>query len=274
MKKGNLSGNLPVKQDLKVYYALSLVILLLSTFASVYGILHSKEVYPSGALISTFYPNDVVNLVLGGPLLAVSLLLTWRGKWIGLLCWPGAVFFIFYSYFPYLVSVPFGPLFLPHIVLFSLSIYTTIGIAASIDTTAVTGKVSRHVPPRISGGILMGLSLLILIRQIVMIIGALSGKSAVTALDLSVWVDDFTILPAFFVGGLMLWKKRSLGYVSGAGLFLMYAALSVALVPFLIIQSGMKNIPFDIGSIFVVAIMAAICLIPFAFFVRGTGKPK
>ncbi len=75
-----------------------------------------------------------------------------------------------------------------------------------------------------------------------------------------------------FIGGFFLWKKKPLGYVVGAGLFIAYGILSLGLIPFLAIQSHLKNTSIDLLAIVILIVMAVICLIPFLFFVRGASK--
>jgi hypothetical protein len=264
---------LPVRFDIRILYASSLIIALMVVIVSVIGVLYQKSIYPTENLLHSFVPNDIVNLVVGLPLLLISIWLTWRGKLIGLLCWPGAIFYMLYVYFPYIICVPFNILFLPYLILFSLSIYTLIGIIISIDSNAVSNYVSDIIPAKIFGGILVGLSVLIVLRQTGLIVNALINKTLIDPQELALWIDDFSIAsPAMFIGGFFLWKKKPLGYVIGAGLFIAYGILSLGLIPFLAIQSHLKNTSVDLLAIVILIVMAVICLIPFLFFVRGANK--
>jgi len=274
MKKTVIDSKiLPLRFDIKILYVSSLIIALMVAIVSVIGVLYQKSIYPTESLLHSFVPNDIVNLGAGLPLLLISIWLTWRGKLIGLLCWPGAIFYMLYVYFPYIVCVPFNILFLPYLIIFSLSIYTLIGIIVSIDGNAVSNYVSDIIPAKISGGILIGLSVLIVLRQISLIVNALINKTVIDPQELALWIDDFSIAsPAMFLGGLFLWKKKPLGYVVGAGLFIAYGTLSFGLIPFIVIQSHLKNTPVDLFGIVILIVMAVICLISFLFFVRGTSK--
>ena len=69
-----------------------------------------------------------------------------------------------------------------------------------------------------------------------------------------------------------LWKKKPLGYVVGAGLFIAYGILSFGLIAFLAIQSHLRNTSIDLLAIVILIVMAVISLIPFLFFVRGANK--
>lgn len=119
-------------------------------------------------------------------------------------------------------------------------------------------------PARFPAGVLIGLAVLILIRQLILMFNAVSAQSIVGLQELSLWIDDFAIAsPLMILSGLLLWKKKIIGYVSAPGLLLAYASLSFGLLPFLYIQSQMKKEPFDWEAVIILLIMAVLCLIPF-----------
>ena len=53
-------------------------------------------------------------------------------------------------------------------------------------------------------------------------------------------------------------------------MFLAYGALSIAVIPYLLFKARFTDTPVDGIGIAVLLVMAAICLTPFGFFVRGT----
>lgn len=93
---GAPDGNLPVTRDLTPVYVASLVIAVLMTVASLLGLLYPERLYPTEALQQSFLATDVVNLVIGLPILLGSMGLARRGKLLGLLLWPGALFYVLY----------------------------------------------------------------------------------------------------------------------------------------------------------------------------------
>ncbi|AFY75522.1 hypothetical protein Ple7327_0032 [Pleurocapsa sp. PCC 7327] len=92
---------LPIKRDLALIYAFSFFIAILMATVSVAGLLYRTTIYPTEELLRAFVSNDMVNLFVGLPILLGSMWLTWRGKLVGLLCWPGALFFVLYNYIIY-----------------------------------------------------------------------------------------------------------------------------------------------------------------------------
>jgi hypothetical protein len=263
------AANLPIKRNLTLTYALSLVIALLMTAASVAGLLFQTVIYPTDELLKAFMPNDVVNLFLGVPILLGSMWLTRRRQLIGLLFWPGALLYVLYNYLADVFGMPFNVVFLLYLTLVTLSTYTLIGLVASIDETAIQQRLTGVVPERAAGGILAGLGILFSLRVIGVMIGALVNQTPIVTTELSVLVSDFTIIPAWIIGGVLLWRREALGYVTGLGLLFQASMLFIGLIIFLLLQPILTTAPFILTDVVVVFIMGLVCFTPFALFVRG-----
>ena len=272
---GSQSDRLPITRDLTLAYALSLVVALVMTVASVVGLLYQTVIYPTDELLLSFAPSDALNLVVGLPILLGSMWLARRGKLIGLLCWPGALFYVLYIYVSYLIGVPFNVLFLPYIALVTLSAYTLIGLVASIDGEAVRQRLTGVVPARTAGGILAGLTILFIVRQIAVTVTALISQTPIDPImELPLWIADLTLSPAWLVGGFLLWRREALGYVAGAGLLLLYSLLFIGLITVMVFQGLFSASPIDVAGIVVMLVMGLICFIPFALFVRGAASDR
>ncbi len=154
------SSALPIVREFKLITMLSIVIVVLVTTASVAGLVNSSVVYPTDELFRAFVPNDVVNIIIGLPFLLGSLWLSQRAKLLGLLSWPGALFFFLYTYLVYVFAMPPNAAFLLHLGVVTLSLYTLIGLISAIDGQAVQQRLAGAVPARLSGGVLAGLGLL------------------------------------------------------------------------------------------------------------------
>jgi len=268
------SNRLPITRDLTIAYVLSLMAALIMAVASVVGLLYQEVIYPTDELLLSFAPSDAVNLIVGLPILLATMWLARRGNLVGLLCWPGALFYVLYMYVPYVIDVPFNVLFLPYLVLVVLSAYALIGIVASIDSEVVRQRLMGFVPARTSGGILVALAILVIVRQTVLILTALTNQTPHDTVQIPTWIADFMVSPMVLVGGILLWQRNGLGYVAGAGLLLGYGALSLSLIPFLVVQASYTAAPVDVAGIVVILAMAMVCLVPFAFFVRGATSDR
>jgi hypothetical protein len=236
--------NLPIRRNLALIYALSFLIAILMAVVSAAGILYRTIVYPTEELLRTFVSNDVVNLFIGLPILLGSMWLAWRGKLIGLLCWPGALFFVLYNYIAYVFALPFNWGFLLHLALTMLSLYTLTGLVASIDGKVVQQRLSGAMPEKFAGGVLAGFGLLFFLRVIGVIVNALNSGTLVAETDLAVNVSDFFVSPALVIGGIFLWRRKEFGYVTGLGLLFQASMLFIALIIFLLLQPFLTTAPF------------------------------
>jgi hypothetical protein len=267
---GSQSAGLPVTRSLPLAYACSLIIALLALIASLAGLLYGATLYPTEEMRILDQPTDLFTLLVGLPLLLGSMWLAWRGKLLGLLCWPGVLLYMLYVYLAYAIGVPFNVLFLAYVLLVALSAYTTIGLIASIDAAAVRRRLAGAVSERLAGGILAGLAILFTMMNVADVITAIASPEPDHLLQLPVWIADFAVLaPAWLLGGLLLWKRRALGYLSGAGLLLVGSMLFAGVIVALAFPALYAGSALDLtGMIFVLA-MGLICFVPFGLYVRG-----
>jgi hypothetical protein len=259
-----------VTRDITLAYVVSLAIALIMTIASVLGILHAQDLYPTSDQIQ-LPVVDALNLVIGLPALLGSMWLARRGRLLGLLCWPGALFYVVYRYLASAIGVGFGVMFLPYLLLVALGAYTLIGLVASIDGEAVRERLAGAVPARATGAILIGATVLFIV---------LDGGAILTALTaqpprdpehpVHVLIADFvTLIPACLIGGFLLWRRTPLGYVAGAGLLLVYSVLLIGPIPVLAVQAFHDGAPFPVGDVLFLLAIASICIVPLGLFLRG-----
>jgi hypothetical protein len=98
---------LPIRHDLTLAYLTSGIVALIMSVASLAGILFASHIYPA-AQVSGDIGTDTLNLTVGLPILLGSMWFAWRGSLIGLLCWPGALFYVLYVYTFYVLDMPFN----------------------------------------------------------------------------------------------------------------------------------------------------------------------
>jgi hypothetical protein len=265
---------LPLRRNLTLMYVLSFIISILLAAASIVGILCRGVVYPTDDLFQSFVPTDVTVICIGLPTLLGSIWLTWRGKLIGLLLWPGALFFVFYNYLAYVLAMPLNGAFLLHLALVGLSGYALIGLLAGIDGKAVQQRLTGTVPERLAGGILAGLGLVFLLRAVGVLVNALVGQTPIAETELAINVSDSLTAPAWMLGGVLLWRRQELGYVTGLGLLFQASLLFVGLIVFLLVQPILTTASFSLVDVVVVLVLGLICFVPFALYVRGVASGR
>jgi hypothetical protein len=179
-----------------------------------------------------------------------------------------------YTYALYVIGAPFSALFLPYVTLVAMSAYTIIGIVASIDGAQVRQRLTQSVPARVVGGILVGLAGLTLAQDASgALITALAGGAPAHPLAQHVWIVDLVIeVPAVLIGGVLLWRRATLGYVIGAGLLLQFGLTPTGLAAIIALQPVLTAAPINVGVIAGLLIFSTVCFAALTFFVRGAGR--
>jgi hypothetical protein len=261
--------NLPIRFNLRLAYILSLLIATLVALSSLGGIRYQAIIYPNQELVQSFLATDVVNLFIGLPVLLVSMWLAWRGKLIGLLFWPGAILYVVYINIIYVLGMPFNLGFVLHLVMLAMAVYTLIGLVASIDGRKIQGQLSGAVPERLAGGILAGLGVGFFLLVIGEFANAYASRTVIPETELALLTADFLISPPWVIGGVLLWRCKELGYVTGLGLLYQATMLFLGLIFFIILQPYLTSAPFVLTDLVVILFISMIILIPLALFGRG-----
>ena len=123
-----------------------------------------------------------------------------------------------------------------------------------------------------AGGVLAGLGSLFLLRVMVVVLKAKSNPSSLPETALAVNVADFLTTPAWVIGGILLWKRKELGYVTGLGLLFQGSMLFIALIIFLLLQPILTGAPFAFTDILVIFVMGLVCFIPFGMYILGVNN--
>jgi len=104
---------------------------------------------------------------------------------------------------------------------------------------------------------------------------ALSGVAPIEPVAHRVWVADLALgAPATLIGGVLLWRRAALGYVTGAGLLFSFSVTPVELAAMLALQPQLTASPIDGATITGLLIFAAVSFAPLAFFLRGSGRDR
>jgi hypothetical protein len=92
--------------------------------------------------------------------------------------------------------------------------------------------------------------------------------------ELGVFLADSLIAPAWVVGGVLLWRRKPLGYLAGGALLFQASVLFVAVVGFTILQPVMTDAPFVLADTLVLLGMGMICFIPTGLLVRAVAAEE
>src|SRR3954451_6291617 len=221
---------------------LSAAAALLAILGSVVGLLAPDSVYgrETPALQNAAIAQDLVNLVLVGPLLLVLALRAHRGSLRSWLCWLGCLLFTVYNYAIYAFSIHFGPLFLVWTSVLGLSLFALIGGLAALDPAALTARFTG-IGLRLSGWFLIAVSAVFALLWLSKIIpDLLAGRLSSSATEWNVPANPVHVLdlafflPAACLTGVLVLRHHWLGYGTAVGqlIWLGLTCLPILLTPF------------------------------------------
>jgi hypothetical protein len=264
------SRQLPVTGELTRPINLTMIVTILLGILSLGGLIFPGEFYQSEILIQTYMTNDVINLVVGVPILLGSLWFMRRSSVAALLIWPGALLFVIYNYISYVIGIPIDVLTFIYLVLVLLSAFIIYDILQRVDSKSVQAQLSGKVSGKLAGWFLLIFGILFILRALSMIAGPVLNQTDLPAAEAGVLAADISISILWMIGGYFLLRDKPLGYSSGLGLLFAASMLFLGLIIFLIIQPFLTTAPLNLVDIAVVAVMALIFSIPLILFLRGT----
>jgi hypothetical protein len=204
------------------WWWLTLSVALLAAAA---GLLAADRIYnqETSVLFDQATAQDVVTLLPVAPLLAFLAVSARRGSLSAFLCLPGLLAFTVYNYAIYAFSIHFGPLFLVWVAILGLSIFALVGAPGygrhPGDQAALRGEgdaAAGVVPHRRGRAVRPAVAQ----RDRAQPAGRRPSRSArdwnvptnpVHVLDLAFF------LPAAVTSGILLLRRRPLGYATAAG---------------------------------------------------------
>jgi hypothetical protein len=175
---------------------LPMIVALLLAVTSLAGLLFPAAIYQTEELRHAFLANDVVNLLIGLPVLLGSMVSARKGILRGLLFLPGALFFVTYNAIAYTFALTSTWRFLPYLILALLSGLTIYLLLSRLDIPAIGQKLSGKVAEGLCGGALAGFGVLFFLRGLAQLVqGTVSGA------EWAVVLADLFTTPFWIIGG-------------------------------------------------------------------------
>ncbi len=264
--------------DKKIIYINSIIIAILASIATLSG-LFWKGLYKHDtvSLAAQAMGQDLVTLLIGIPILLLSMYLVSKDSLRGGLIWMGTIFYFLYSYASISFLASYNQLFLVYVALFSLSLYTFVYGLVSLDTKTIKKSISPGKTAKIAGVFLIFSGALLAIMWIKMIVDSLLTGVAPAALEnyttLVIQALDIGIIfPATLIGGILIIKGKEWGYALVSILLIKASLLGTAIISmiFFMAQNGVE---LALGQIIFFAIVTVAGItISVAFYkkIRGT----
>lgn len=225
----------------RTWAGLSLAAALLSAAGAVVGLLDRDRIYglETPSLMNAAIAQDLVQLVVVAPLIVVLARAASQGSVAARLVWLGCLAFTSYGAAIYAFAIHFGPLFPVWVAVLGLSAYALGGGLATVDQDQVR-RCAGGRPQRWTAGTLIALATLFTALWVSRIIADLvSGAGSSSAALWRVPTDPVHVLdlafflPGVFAVGVLLARRRALGYATapGALVFLGLTCLPILATP-------------------------------------------
>lgn len=268
------SDALPVGAGKKPAYVSSLVIALCVAAVSVVGLRWGADgLYGAGSpLVQVSRGGDAANLALGLPALLGSMWLARRRSLLGLLLWPGALFYVLYASALYLLAAPFSGLFFGYVALVTLSSWTLVSLVTGIDADEVRSRLAS-TPARGVGVALVAIAALAYLGLTAAAAAAL-GVGGVPAMRAQ-WVVDYALgTPVLLVGGALLLRRAPLGYVAATGLLLVSGLNGLAFAVSAVLDGALAGRPVESAVVAVHLVIAAASFAILASFAARAARRR
>lgn len=229
-------------------------------------VLYNKGIYArdSISMSSQAIGQDIITLVIGIPLLVISLVLIHRKNGKGKFLLTGILGYFLYTYTSYSFLILYNRLYLVYITIMALSFYGFILCIHDISTYKISDLFHNKFPVKslsrflwIVGGVLVCMWLSKIIPTIV------SGKAPTELEHYSTMgiqtLDLGFVAPASIVAGCLLSKKNKWGYLLSVILVLKGVTMTAA-VTAMAIGQRMNGVKISIAQMALFPILCCICI--------------
>jgi hypothetical protein len=164
--------------------------------------------------------QDIVTLLLGVPLLIISLLMSKKGSMRGRVLLTGTLAYFLYTYASYSFLSAFNEVYLFYVAIFSLSLFAVILSFMSIPVDELAGHIQAGYPRKGLGIFCLSVGIVIALMWLARIVPATLQESAPVGLEAASTLviqslDLGLVVPLGILSGVLLLRKQNWGYLLG-----------------------------------------------------------
>lgn len=221
--------------------------------------------------------NDLVTLVLGLPLLAISYWLTLRGSLRGRIVLTGTLGFILYTYITMCFGAAYNQFFLVYVALFTLSLFTFVLSMMSFDLQTLPQHFSKKLPRRWIAGLLFFAAAFLGLAWLGRIVATFS-EGTIPALEntTSMFIqamDLGIIMPTCVLSAILLLRRSAWGYLLASVGMLKFLTLGIA-VALMGLNMARVGVPVSVIELGVFPTMALANLVLTIILLRNIDVEK
>ncbi len=223
---------------------------------------HGLYQYETVSIAAQAIAQDAVTLLVGIPLLVLSVIWFRKGSLRGKLLLSGTLAYFLYTYASFAFGAAYNILFLVYVSLFSLSLFAFIFVLRKIDIPTLPEHFSTGLPRRTMAIFLFIVGGFLLLAWLGRIVPALRanqpppGLESYTTLIIQA-LDLGLVMPLAFLSGILLWKKNAWGYLLAAVILIKGVTLAIA-VSAMAVNMILAGVQVSIGELIMFPFIAII----------------
>jgi hypothetical protein len=245
---------------------LSGVVAVLGAIASLASVLHPQVYRDAMTLRVQAHGQDWVTLVIGVPLLVVSLVFSVRGSLRAQLVRLGALAYFLYTYVSYTFGAAYNDLFLLYVAILSFSFFAFVLGMMALDVRDIRFRFSERTPEKIVAIYFLVFGLLIAFQWLSEILPAIVARQlpdtivatrvytlVIQALDLGL------VIPLLILTGILLWRRKPWGYALAGLLLVKVSMLGLAVISMMFFMARAAN-PVPLGQVILFAVITVLAV--------------
>ena len=253
---------------------LSVIDGLLVLLASASGIL-LKSIYARETLSWAVQGigQDIVNIV-AVIVLFIAVYFVNKGSVKAFLLWSGVLLYLIYAYVIYAFDVHFNSLFLVYVAILGLSFYALEGLVIHLHLDRLQASFSANTTARAVSVFLLVLGIVFYLLWLSEEIPALlTGKIPPSIIQANLPTNPVHVLdlglylPAMIITGLLLWRRKLLGYLLAGPLLVFIILMGTAILAIFLVMSS-KGMPTSVAIEAFIAIIIVVSLVLSVLFLR------
>jgi hypothetical protein len=197
--------------------------------------------------------QDIVTMIVGIPLLIVSLYLSRKGLLKGRLLLTGTLGYFLYTYISYSFLSMYNSLFLIDVILMSASFYAFTLSMMSFDIQNLSSHFNENLPVKFIGGFLIFTATAIGMMWLGIIIPPLTNGTLPSSLEhyttLVIQAMDLGfVVPTAIISGILLIKRKAFGYLL-ASVVIIKASTMLTAISVMIIEQAYAGVQMGLVAL-------------------------
>jgi hypothetical protein len=225
--------------------AFSIPLIALVGISSIAGLLlpalYEKE---TADWISQSTTQDAVDLFLLLPILTISSLFAYRQERLAEPIWGGSLLFLIYTFVIYCFNIHFNSLFLVYVAILGLSTYGFLYFLNRQFHQPTVKGLTSEMPVKVIGNYFLVIALLFYGLWLMEVLPAsVQGYSPRALIEAGLFtnpvhvIDLSFFLPAIFITGIFLLRRKSVGFIIAPVLLVFFVLIDITIAVIMTVQS-------------------------------------